>query len=158
MRRGVLTVLVSFVLGLSGVAAASVLTSGPSSPAPSKAPAGLPPSGNSKGSDSNAEGSDSGVHGGPTARFHDAGQCGLTDVSSLQGNWTHGDYVSAVAQAGGDQSLIPQAAHSDCGKPMVAVGLGGGPTNQAIAHMKAGKAHASQGTPEAGGKPSHSGD
>jgi len=158
MRRGVLTVLVAFVLGLSGVAAASVLTSGPSSPAPTKGPAGLHPSGNSKGSDSNAESSDSGVHGGAIARFHDAGQCGLTDVSSLQGNWTHGDYVSAVAQAGGDQALIPQAAHSDCGKPRVAVGHGGGPSDQAIAHMKAGKAHAPEGASGSEGKSSNSGD
>jgi hypothetical protein len=158
VRRGVLTVLVSFVLGLSGVAAASVLTSGAPSSAPTKAPSSLQPSGKSGESHPNSEVSDSGDHGGPIARFHDAGQCGLTDVSSLQGNWTHGDYVSAVAQAGGDQSLIPQAAHSDCGKPMVAVGHGGGPPDQAIAHMKAGKAHASKGTPGVGGKPSHSGD
>ena len=48
------------------------------------------------------------------------------DVSTLPAGWTHGDYVSAVA-ADGTQALVPQAAHSDCGKPMTAVGHGGGP-------------------------------
>ena len=58
--------------------------------------------------------------GGSVARFHDAGVCNLTDVSKLTGNWTHGDYVSAVAAA--DPSKVKDAAQSDCGKPMSAVG------------------------------------
>jgi hypothetical protein len=54
-----------------------------------------------------------GVHGGPKARMHDA--CSL--ASGLEGNWTHGDYVSAVAKANhGDSEQIQAAAHSDCGK------------------------------------------
>jgi hypothetical protein len=55
----------------------------------------------------------------PIERFHQAGSCDLTAVGSLPGNWTHGDYVSAV-EAAGDPTQIPLAAHSDCGKPMVA--------------------------------------
>ena len=59
-------------------------------------------------------------HGGSVDRFHDAGVCNLTDVSTLAGNWTHGDYVSAVAAA--DPTKVKDAAQSDCGKPMSAVG------------------------------------
>lgn len=64
------------------------------------------------------------VHGGPIERFQDAAGCGLIDVASLPGNWTHGDYVRSVASLG-DPALVPIAAHSDCGKPMVS--LRGGP-------------------------------
>ncbi|HYZ14065.1 MAG TPA: hypothetical protein VFA08_10770 [Actinomycetota bacterium] len=62
-------------------------------------------------------------------------------MSSLPGNWTHGDYVSAVA-ADGAAIQIREAAHSDCGKPMVAVGHGGGPPAHALENMAAGQAHA----------------
>ncbi|HYU93178.1 MAG TPA: hypothetical protein VEN95_06850, partial [Actinomycetota bacterium] len=55
----------------------------------------------------------------PIDRFHGSG-CSLTNVSGLQGNWTHGDYVSTVAVTG-DATMIVEAAHSDCGKPMVSV-------------------------------------
>jgi hypothetical protein len=111
---------VTFVLGVSGIATAGVL-----------ARAGSP----------EANEQDAGVHGGPIERFHQAGSCDLTAVSSLPGNWTHGDYVSAVAAAG-DPAQIPLAARSDCGKPKVAVGHGGGPPAHALEHMAAGKAHA----------------
>jgi hypothetical protein len=122
VKRGVLTFVVMFVLAVSGIATAGVL-------AGSKA-------------DDKAEGSeqDAGVHGGPIERFHTAGSCDLTAVSSLPGNWTHGDYVSAVA-ANGSPDQIREAAHSDCGKPMVAVGHGGGPPEHAIEHIAAGKTH-----------------
>jgi hypothetical protein len=56
-----------------------------------------------------------GVHGGPKARFHDARECNLVDVRQLEGNWTHGDYVSAVEKK--DPSKVREAAHSRCGKP-----------------------------------------
>ena len=56
-----------------------------------------------------------GVHGGPKPRFHDAKVCDLVDVSKLPGNWTHGDYVSAVEKE--DPSKVREAAHSPCGKP-----------------------------------------
>ena len=66
-----------------------------------------------------------GVHGGPKERFHDASACNLTDVSKLEGNWTHGDYVRAVA-AGGDSAKTKEAAQSRCGKPIKAEGRGNG--------------------------------
>jgi hypothetical protein len=97
---------------------------------------------------SEANEQDAGVHGGPIERFHQAGSCDLASVSSLPGNWTHGDYVSAVAA--GDPAQIRLAAHSDCGKPMVAVGHGGGPTAHALEHMAAGQAHAGGETDDAG--------
>jgi hypothetical protein len=56
-----------------------------------------------------------GVHGGPKPRFHDRSECNLVDVRQLDGNWTHGDYVSAVAKK--DPSKVREAAHSRCGKP-----------------------------------------
>jgi hypothetical protein len=56
---------------------------------------------------------DNGVHGGPKARIH----AGCTLASGLAGNWTHGDYVSAVAKKfPGDSTKVQEAAHSDCGK------------------------------------------
>jgi hypothetical protein len=70
-------------------------------------------------------------------------------VGSLPGNWTHGDYVSAVA-AGANPALIRQAAWSDCGKPMVSVGHSGGPPAHALEHKAAGQAHA-------GGEPDDAG-
>jgi hypothetical protein len=131
MRRGVLAFLVAFVLGVSGLATAGVLAGGGS-------PSGGP-SGGSDNAESNEQ--DAGVHGGPIERFHQAGSCDLTAVGSLPGNWTHGDYVSAVAAAG-TPAQIRLAAQSDCGKPMVAVGHGGGPPAHALANKAAGQAHA----------------
>ena len=129
MRRGVLAFVVTFVVGVSGLATAGVLAGGGSSP-----------SGPSSRSDEANE-QDAGVHGGPIERFHQAGSCDLTAVGSLPGNWTHGDYVSAVAAAG-TPAQIRLAARSDCGKPMVAVGHGGGPPPHALANRAAGQAHA----------------
>ena len=72
---------------------------------------------------------DGGVHGGPKPRFHDARECNLVNVSSLPGNWTHGDYVSAVAKK--DPSKVRDAAHSPCGKPSHAGrGNGKGPKDK----------------------------
>jgi len=121
VTRGVLTFVVTFVIAVSGIATAGVLAGA---------------------KDDKAEGNEqhAGIHGGPIERFHMAGSCDLTAVSSLPGNWTHGDYVSAVA-ANGNAAQIPQAAHSDCGKPMVAVGHGGGPPEHALEHMAGGKTH-----------------
>ena len=132
LKRGVLTFVVMSVLAVSGIATAGVLAGAKDDKA----------EGNEQ--DHRAEGNerdDGGVHGGPIERFHTAGSCDLTAVSSLPGNWTHGDYVSAVA-ANGNAAQIREAAHSDCGKPMVAVGHGGGPPEHALEHMAAGKAHA----------------
>lgn len=128
MKRGVVPFVFAFVLGVSGLATAGILSAGGSlSPAPPKR--------------AEANEQDAGVHGGPIERFHQAGSCDLTAVASLPGNWTHGDYVSAVT-ANGNPAQVREAAHSDCGKPMVAVGHGGGPPEHALAHMAAGKAHA----------------
>ena len=49
--------------------------------------------------------------------------------------------MSTVA-AEGEAAEIREAAWSDCGKPMVAVGHGGGPPEHALEHMAAGHAHA----------------
>jgi hypothetical protein len=122
LKRGVLTFLIMSVLAVSGIATAGVLAG-------------------AKDDKAEENEQDAGVHGRPIERFHTAGSCDLTAVSSLPGNWTHGDYVSAVA-ANGNAAQIREAAHSDCGKPMVAVGHGGGPPEHALEHMDAGKAHA----------------
>jgi hypothetical protein len=61
------------------------------------------------------EAEDEGIHGGPTPRFHDSGACPLPAGVELAGNWTHGDYVSAWAEA--DETKVRDAAHSPCGKP-----------------------------------------
>jgi hypothetical protein len=106
VRRGGLGFAVAVVLGVSGIATAGVL-----------APAGSPSSGPVTRHDkADAKEQHAGVHGGPIERFHRAGSCDLTAVSSLPGNWTHGDYVSAVA-AGGNPAQTRRAARSDCGKP-----------------------------------------
>jgi hypothetical protein len=121
VKRGVLAFVVVFVLAVSGIATAGVLAG-------------------AKDDKAEENEQDAGVHGGPIERFHIAGSCDLTAVSSLPGNWTHGDYVSAVA-ANGDAAKIREAAHSDCGKPMVSVGHGGGPPEHALEHKAAGKTH-----------------
>src|SRR5918995_3182840 len=139
MRRGVLALVVMFVLGVSGIATAGILSAGGSSAAGPSAQV----------DDAEASDQEAGVHGGPIDRFHQAGPCDLTGVSSLPGNWTHGDYVSAVA-ADGTAIQIREAAHSDCGKPMVAVGHGGGPPAHALENMAAGQAHAGGKSEDAG--------
>jgi hypothetical protein len=112
MRRLVL-VLVVLALAVSGGTAAAVLSRSSSSPGPAKKnPA------RTEAKQGQAE--ESGVHGGPIDRFHNASTCNLVDVSKLSDNWTRGDYVSAVVAAG-EPTLVPQAAHSDCGKPLVAM-------------------------------------
>ncbi len=121
MRRGAIAFAVTFVFALSGISAAGVFAGG---------------------GDDKSEGNeqDAGVEGGPIERFHHAGSCDLTAVASLPGNWTHGDYVTAVA-VNGTPAQIQEAAHSDCGKPMVSVGRGGGPPEHALERMAAGQAH-----------------
>jgi hypothetical protein len=56
------------------------------------------------------------VHGGPNQRFHTSGACPLPAGAKLAGNWTHGDYVTAWADA--DETKVRDAAHSSCGKPI----------------------------------------
>lgn len=121
MRRLAMVIGVSLALAVSGGATAAVFSQ--SSPSPKATPKKSAPTEARPG-----ETEEAGIHGGPIDRFHNGGACNLVDVSKLSGNWTHGDYVSAVAQAG-DPSLVPQAAHSDCGKPMVAVNHGSRPAS-----------------------------
>jgi len=109
MRRAAIAVVASAFVLLSGVAVASVVASSTNRPSSSGGP-----SGRAYESDDEA-----GIHGGPIDRLHGSA-CSLTNVSGLQGNWTHGDYVSTVALTG-DATMIVEAAHSDCGKPMVSV-------------------------------------
>ena len=121
MRRGVVVFVVMFILGVAGIATAGVFAAG--------------------GDKAEESEQDAGVHGGPIERFQKAGDCDLTAVSSLPGNWTHGDYVSAVS-VDGTTAQIQEAAHSDCGKPMVSVGHGGGPPAHALENKGGGKSHA----------------
>ena len=74
---------------------------------------------------------EAGVHGGVIGRFHASGGCGLVSIGDLPGNWTHGDYVMAVAGLG-DAALVVDAAHSECGKPLHAGGSG--PPAHALQH------------------------
>ncbi len=60
------------------------------------------------------------VIGRTIERFQRSSACDLIDVGDLQGNWTHGSYVSAVAGLG-DPTLVPGAAKSDCGKPVASM-------------------------------------
>jgi hypothetical protein len=131
VKRGVVAFVALFILGVSGIATAGLI-------AARRSPSPLPP-----GQNENAEANeqDAGIHGGPIDRFHQPGSCDLVAISSLPGNWTHGDYVSAVA-ADGTAFQIREAAHSDCGKPMVSVGHGGGPPAHALENKAAGQAHA----------------
>lgn len=92
-----------------------------------------------------------GNHGGPNPRFHDARVCNLVDVSKLPGNWTHGDYVSAVEKK--DPSKVREAAHSDCGKPDKAAK---GKKNKDAKPEKSSEPKAKPSTPAATKKPSAS--
>jgi hypothetical protein len=118
MKRLILVLGVAVAVLGSGVAAATMLSAGPSpSPSPDKKHAGKP---------AENDPDELGIHGGSISRFHTTTECKLVDISTLPGNWTHGDYVAAVA-AQADASLVPIAARSDCGKPSVAAGHRHGP-------------------------------
>ena len=83
------------------------------------------------GEDTTQAPEEAGVHGGVIGRFHAPGGCSLVSNGGLPGNWTHGDYVAAVAGLG-DAALVVEAAHSDCGKPLHAGGSG--PPAHALEH------------------------
>ncbi len=131
MRRLVTIFVVSAAAALAGAAGAVVVGSTPPEP-PDPAQAGPPDTTQAISLQQPSDPGDGGVHGGPIERFHDAAECGLVDVLALPGNWTHGDYVSAVA-ALGDPSMVPVAARSACGKPTVS--LQGGPPGHAGADV-----------------------
>jgi hypothetical protein len=133
MKRLAVAVVALVCLLLSGVALGSVVANS-TRPTPDSSPGR--PSGRAGSS-----GAVTAVHGGPIDRFHGSG-CTLTNVSTLLGNWTHGDYVSAVAMASGDSTMIMQAAQSDCGKPMVALNHSGPPANALAAIQQHASSHA----------------
>jgi hypothetical protein len=140
MKKLILILGVSAAILGSGVAAGRVFSSG-SSPSPSLE--------TEKVSQPDEHQSDeTGLHGGPISRFQVANDCSLVDVSTLPGNWTHGDYVSSVAGLG-DSSLLPVAAQSDCGKPTAAAGHGHGPPEFVLQKMETHE----HGGPEARGTP-----
>ena len=83
--------------------------------------------------DAEESASESGTHGGSVERTHEG--CQLPEgADALNGNWTHGDYVSAWS-ASGDAAAHQTAAHSACGKPTHA----GGPSS--MSHGQSGMAH-----------------
>jgi hypothetical protein len=103
-----------------------------------------------------AGGTEQEIHGGPIERLHAPGPCDLVSTAGLPGNWTHGDYVTAV-EGLGNATLVVEAAHSGCGKPMkgvghglalghgLAVGQGLGPPGHALEHgAKKAMAHPGQ--------------
>jgi hypothetical protein len=108
-RRSIVTTVLTFVVATMAMAAgASVSThpnatpSTPVTPAPERA----------RGGPKDA----AAAHGGPIERVHEAAACDLTDTTALPANWTHGDYVRAVARSGKDHA-VREAARSACGKP-----------------------------------------
>ena len=115
---------------------------------------GTPSSEPTKADEAGAAGQE--IHGGPIERLHAPGSCDLVSTAGLPGNWTHGDYVTAV-EGLGNATLVVEAAHSACGKPMKAVGhglalghglgvgQGLGPPGHALEHgAKKAKAHPGQ--------------
>jgi hypothetical protein len=113
--RKALTLLVStgaVLLVIGGAAAAPRSVTRPAA-APAARPLSLP--------QSNTASESAGVHGGSVSRFHT--DCALPEgVAALEGNWTHGDYVSAWATAPkSDAEAVKAAAHGACGMPMTSV-------------------------------------
>ncbi|HEX9236296.1 MAG TPA: hypothetical protein VF972_08455 [Actinomycetota bacterium] len=103
-------------LGVATVAAYAVSTHPPRAKASPTAR-----SGSDQGeSPDSGEAESAGVHGGSVERFHGDGHvgCDVPAGTSLTGNWTHGDYVSAWARAG--SGSVRDAAQSPCGKPLKA--------------------------------------
>jgi hypothetical protein len=98
-------------------------------------------------------------HGGSVQRNH--ANCPLPPAASLQGNWTHGDYVSAWA-ATGDHVALKVAAQSSCGMPVNASGHSAGKDHpnggRGLSHghrHHAGKAHAKSGHASKGSAKGH---
>lgn len=133
MRHRIVVAGIGLALATSGIAIAGALADAPPDhvdlPAAAEEAPGLV--GVLPASDEAVGAGSGGTHGGPIERFHEAGDCDLVDLGGLSGNWTHGDYVAAVAGLG-DPALVPMAAKSDCGKPLVAVDKGGGPPEHAL--------------------------
>jgi len=148
VRRFLLVVISAAALGVSGVAGATVIAGFDDEPSlPSNAELVAEVMQDATAEPNEQQDADNeGVHGGPIERVHDAAACDLVGLSALPGNWTHGDYVSAV-EALGDPELVPIAARSACGMPAHAGGSldGAGPPDHA------------GGPPEYAGPPDHAG-
>ena len=117
-RLGIVLGAVLSLVAVSLAASAAIRGAHPAEPAGSAPPAPLRQAQVAPQSED-----DDGVHGGPIERFHRAAACDLVDTSPLPGNWTHGDYVTAVSRLG-DPALVREAAHSSCGKPIVSLRTG----------------------------------
>jgi hypothetical protein len=117
-RLGIVSGAILSLVALSLAASAAIRGGQPADPAGS---APLVPLGQAQVATPPEDDED--AHGGPIERFHGAAACDLVDTSPLPGNWTHGDYVTAVAGLG-DPALVREAAHSRCGKPMVSLRKG----------------------------------
>jgi hypothetical protein len=121
-------------LTVGGLAARAVGSAGSEDdmPGSGKAPSVVQaPHAEGTGEDPTQAPEEAGVHGGVIGRFHAPGGCSLVSTGGLPGNWTHGDYVTAVAGLG-NAALVVEAAHSDCGKPLHAGGSG--PPAHALEH------------------------
>jgi hypothetical protein len=116
-RRSIIITLLTFVLATVAMAAGASVSSHPN--------AAQPPPPSDSIERVRAESKDAAAaHGGPIERVHRSASCDLTDVDALPANWTHGDYVRAVARSGKD-GAVREAALSACGKPVVASTAGG---------------------------------
>jgi hypothetical protein len=111
-RRRLFVVILAVLLPLIAVTVAYSATSSPgkSGSAPGKQKAGQ------ESTDKENEAEGQGIPGGSIERYHGS-DCDLPDgAAALEGNWTHGMYVSAWATTN-DPTKIVEAAHSRCGKP-----------------------------------------
>jgi hypothetical protein len=115
-RRRVIVILAALLLSalVATVAYSATSSPGNSGSAPGKQKAAQPQS-----TEQENESEGQGVPGGTISRFHGGSgvSCALpAGAAALQGNWTHGMFVSAWA-ATNDSAKIVEAAHSPCGKP-----------------------------------------
>jgi hypothetical protein len=148
--RSILTTVLTFAVATIAMAAGASMNK----PSPVASPSVEPVVSADPSRDSSGRSED--TPGGSIERVHDVTQCGLIDVSTLQGNWTHGDYVSAVA-VGSSNADVREAAQSDCGKPTTAVQPSGLPGNTGGAPPEHATHHADDGQAHAGGPPHESG-
>jgi len=111
-RRSIVTTVLTFVIATMAMAAGASVSNHPSA---NPAAAAEATSQRTRNGSKEA----AGERGGPIERVHDAATCDLADVTGLPENWTHGDYVRAVARSGKDHA-VREAARSACGKPTVA--------------------------------------
>ena len=111
-RRSIVTTVLTFVVATMAMAAGASVSSHPNAtPSTPVVPSAERAGGGPKDA--------AAAHGGPIERVHDAAACDLTETTGSPANWTHGDYVRAVARSGKDHA-VREAARSACGKPAAA--------------------------------------